>query len=61
MAPDVITFVIAYLWVERHRAPRQQRSAPASFRIWGSFAQAGINHQMPSSNVLTKELLKSNL
>jgi hypothetical protein len=27
----------------------------------GSFAQAGINHQMPSSNVLTKELLKSNL
>jgi hypothetical protein len=29
--------------------------------IWGSFAQVGINHQMPSSNVLTKELLKSNL
>jgi hypothetical protein len=27
----------------------------------GSFAEAGINHQMPSSNVLTKELLKSNL
>ena len=27
----------------------------------GSFAEAGINHQMPSSNVLTKELLISNL